>query len=412
MLNIKWIQHAVGHGGFHTGHLDVPGEGTFHWAFDCGSQRTAKFNEYLKSWSRRSPLTLDWLFISHFDTDHVSGLDMLMSRTVVKNVMVPYLNEREFAYLLLHEIARDNLDRTLFDLAADPTSFFVSRGADRVFYLRGRRADDEPGIPEGGDPDGRKDERGWHTAINPPPSSVLSSKMAENVALRSGEAQIIDGGFCEITINVRAVGIRLKPYRAPVQPYALRGIIQAIQNLIGAALVGPLQPGLGALAYAVASHARTAAGRAGLRNIYKRYVGSSNRASLSLLSVPVVSSGMRQHWSLDRPLRWTEGGGGSAPAWLNTGDAELLDPADLGDWQYCYKNELAQVRVLALPHHGSDKNSNATLQALFPAGAFVAHVRAGSTKHPGDAVIVSAGNRLTSVTEEIGSAVQMTYDAF
>ncbi|PWJ89520.1 metallo-beta-lactamase superfamily protein [Mesorhizobium loti] len=329
MLRVKWIQHAVGHGGFHTGHLEVPGEGTFNWAFDCGSRRTARFDEYLTAWARRSPMALDWLFVSHFDTDHVSGLDRIMSRTVVNNVMVPYLNEREFAYLLLHEIARDNLDRALFDLAADPAGFFGSRGADRVIFLRSGDADGGGGISEGGEPDRPKDERGWYIVITPSPSPVVAPQMVVGASISPVRTEIIEGGVCEIVLHARTVGLRLKPYRAPIQPYALSGIIKDIEQLVGTTLAGSPQPGLGALAYAVARHARTPAGRAGLRSIYKQYVGSSNRASLSLLSTPVVSADMNYHWRIHRPNWWSTSG--SEAAWLNTGDAELLEPADFSD---------------------------------------------------------------------------------
>ncbi|RNJ41537.1 hypothetical protein B5V01_29135 [Mesorhizobium erdmanii] len=167
------------------------------------------------------------------------------------------------------------------DLAADPTGFFVSRGAERVIYLRGRQPGDEPGISEGGGPDRPKAERGWYTVVNPAPWPVSDPKMVVDKSMSPDQTQIIDGGVCEITLHTRAVGLRLKPYRAPIQPYALRGIIKAIEHVVGATLVGSLQPGLGAFAYAVARHARTPAGRAGLRSIYKQYVGSSNRASLS-----------------------------------------------------------------------------------------------------------------------------------
>lgn len=412
MLEINWVQHPAGHGGFHTGTLDMPGQGSFSWAFDCGSRSTAQFNAYLRTWSRRSPLALDWLFISHFDTDHVSGLDMLMSRIVVQNVMVPYLNESEFAYLLLREIARDNLGRTLFDLAADPVQFFVSRGADRVIFLGGRRPGDEPGFTEARDPDRRKDDRGWYTVISPPPTSLQASEMAASDTSQSPpQAQIIDGGYCDIILHARNVGLHLKPYRAPVQPHAARGIIQAIQSLVGGRSDVHLRPGLGALAYAVARHARTPAGRAGLKAIYKHYVGSSNRASLSLLSVPIVSADTKHHWCVYRPFRWTSGVA-SVPAWLNTGDAELLAPSDLGDWQRCYASALAQVRVLAVPHHGSDKNSDAALQALCPDATLVAHVRSESNKHPGDVLTIAAGDRLVTVTEDAGSTVKMTLNAY
>jgi hypothetical protein len=268
MFNLQWIQHPAGHGGFHTGHLDVPGEGSFNWAFDCGSRKTGRFNEYLQAWSRQFSQSLDWLFISHFDTDHVSGLDTLMSRFVVSNVMVPYLNNREFAYLLLHEIARDNLDRTLVEIAADPVRFFVSRGADRVVFLRGRRPDVEPGRFEGA-PDGPKDERGWYTAVNPVPWAVRSNAQRAGASQAPGRAQVVDGGVCEIDCQSGAMGVHLKAYRAPVQPYALRGLVKAMEDLLGTRPVRPLQPGLGALAYAIARHARTRAGRAEILGVYK-----------------------------------------------------------------------------------------------------------------------------------------------
>lgn len=89
MISIHWVQHPIGHGGFHTGHLSDETGATFNWAFDCGSRRTSKFDDYLELWTSHRHSTLDWLFISHFDTDHVSGLDTLMSRSVVRDVMVP-----------------------------------------------------------------------------------------------------------------------------------------------------------------------------------------------------------------------------------------------------------------------------------------------------------------------------------
>lgn len=68
--------------------------------------------------------------------------------------------------------------------------------------------------------------------------------------------------------------------------------------------------------------------------------------------------------------------------------------------------------MLALPHHGSDRNSDAAFQMLCPEAILVAHVRTGSKKHPGDAVVAAAGTRLVSVTEELGSTVTMDYRAY
>ncbi|PWJ89519.1 hypothetical protein C8D77_107163 [Mesorhizobium loti] len=49
---------------------------------------------------------------------------------------------------------------------------------------------------------------------------------------------------------------------------------------------------------------------------------------------------------------------------------------------------------------------------LCPEAILVAHVRTGSKKHPGDAVVAAAGTRLVSVTEELGSTVTMDYRAY
>src|SRR5690349_1832684 len=141
MFEVDCVQHAVGHGGFHTGEARLDGLAPFRWAFDCGAKRTARFDEYLKAWLRIQSGPLDWLFISHFDTDHVSGLETLMSRLPIRDVMVPYVNDRELALTLLHEIGRDRIERWFVDLLADPAEFFLSRGAERVTFLQGRRPD-------------------------------------------------------------------------------------------------------------------------------------------------------------------------------------------------------------------------------------------------------------------------------
>mgnify|MGYP003624113188 FL=1 len=60
---------------------------------------------------------------------------------------------------------------------------------------------------------------------------------------------------------------------------------------------------------------------------------------------------------------------------MNTGDAELLTEPDLEDWKSCHTADLAHVAALALPHHGSAKNSGDPLQALCPIASLLAHAR-------------------------------------
>ncbi|HEX8164483.1 MAG TPA: MBL fold metallo-hydrolase [Beijerinckiaceae bacterium] len=404
MFSVNWVQYAVGHGGFHSGQMSASDGAVFRWIFDCGSRRTQKFNIFLQTWTDHYQQPVDWLFISHFDTDHVSGLDTLMSRTVVRDVMVPYVNERELAYLLLYEIGRGNLNRAFVELVADPATFFLSRGADRVTFLHGRRPGDEP-IEGGPRPDRPKDEQGWTTKIDPQPQPLQAPVWTTSI--NGARVRMIGGGKCDISIARGQVGLRLKPYRAPIKPYAHRGLIKALQAQFGTIPWKKMRPGLGDLAYAIAHHARTAKGRSDLRTIFKSYAGSSNRSSLSLLSIPDVANASIGRWKVVRSFGHSLGPGEAA--WLNTGDAELLDSGDLKDWEATYAPELGSVRVLALPHHGSDKNSDDALQRLCPQAVLTVHVKSGAKKHPGSNVTVAAGHRLACVTEQPGSQVQMWF---
>ncbi len=218
--------------------------------------------------------------------------------------------------------------------------------------------------------------------------------------------QIIEGD-CDISVLHGLVGLRLKPYRAPIELHAHHGLITALRAIVGKSPQKTTRPGLGEIAFAVGHYARLATGRTALRKLLKSYVGSSNRSSLSLLSVPYAADETDAVWHLPGPVMWDWGNG--AAGWLNTGDAELLSPADLNHWQSAYVGELPRVRVLALPHHGSDKNSNEGLQKLCPEAVLAAHVKAGAKKHPGLDVVAFAGERLASVTDRAGTEMRMHF---
>lgn len=159
--------------------------------------------------------------------------------------------------------------------------------------------------------------------------------------------------------------------------------------------------------YAIAQHARTAKGRSELRALHKKHAVSSNHASLSLLSEPFNFDPSRAYWHVSEPRQHRSSHGSGA--WMNTGDAELLDPVDLADWRHSYAAHLGHVRVLALPHHGSDKNSDGALQGLCPTAVLTAHAKSTNKKHPGPDVSLAAGGRLACVSEEADSRVTMWF---
>lgn len=403
-FSVNWVQHAVGHGGFHTASFSFNNEILFTWIFDCGSHQKSKFLKLLTSWTNQHQRPIDWLFVSHFDFDHVNGLDMLMSRSQIKDVMIPFVNEDELAFILLHEIRRGNLERLFVELIADPAAFFLSRGADRITFLGGPPSPDSAFEPETPPPE-FPDRPKWKTRINP--ARRQSPLKRRRSFYDISKVLVIDNPGCEIISSQWPFGLRLKPYRVPIDHLAHIDLIKDICGVTGTRFNNKLTCGLGSLAYDIARHARTSKGRAQLLAIYKLHIASSNRSSMSLLSIPFVDDDSPTYWIVAWPLLFSQSG---EAGWLNTGDAELIKACDLEGWKTNYSSELKTVRVLALPHHGSDKNSDAELQNLCKHAVLSAHVKSGSQKHPGQNIVQCAGARLARVSEHPGTEVRMWFD--
>ncbi|WP_312530988.1 MBL fold metallo-hydrolase [Paracoccus sp. (in: a-proteobacteria)] len=401
-----WQQHPIGHGGFHTGQAISPSNEVFCWIFDCGSRKTAKFDRYLQGWIEDNPHPINWLFISHFDTDHVSGLDRIMQRLEVRQVMVPYLENEELLISMLAEVDRGSLNRVMVELVADPASYFLSRGASQVVFLGG------PGEPEegegitrlGGDPDHKP--KGWQTKMMPELKWLPAPAWAD----RSHALPLVGNvpsTSCEIISKCQEFGLKLKPYCRKTGPAARKGFVKRIEELVDANAGSKPRAGLGRLAFAVAAYARTVKGRADLRAIYTEFFQSSNRSSMSLLSIPTIEDEQSPQWIFSHHSRWM--GEAGVPAWVNTGDAELLGRVALSRWKENYDEDLPSVKALALPHHGSDLNSGAGFADLNVDAALLAHVKMGASKHPGPRVTLAASDRLCLVTGKEGSKAQMQF---
>ncbi|WP_314972825.1 hypothetical protein [Comamonas testosteroni] len=92
----------VGQGTFSIGSLEVQGRhnSIFRWVYDCGAVK-GRQNQLVGEIDRQawvthvSPLsarpTIDLVFISHFDNDHVSGLVELLSRFDVTTLVLPFI---------------------------------------------------------------------------------------------------------------------------------------------------------------------------------------------------------------------------------------------------------------------------------------------------------------------------------
>ncbi|MBV8659044.1 MAG: hypothetical protein JO142_14555 [Burkholderiales bacterium] len=84
--------HAVGHGTFMTGVVMEEDVGVLKWIYDCGSKSSIAMDMAL-SRTATWPLWTDpinMLTLSHFDDDHVNGLEALLTRRRVDCLVLPF----------------------------------------------------------------------------------------------------------------------------------------------------------------------------------------------------------------------------------------------------------------------------------------------------------------------------------
>ncbi len=115
ILNFTYQFHAVGQGLFASGELfnHVP-ECYLSWIYDCGTSSKTAFLERETSYFLRhlKKTPIDLVCLSHFDEDHVKGIETLLSKHKVKNLVMPYfpLVERIEIALGAGEISSSYLD--------------------------------------------------------------------------------------------------------------------------------------------------------------------------------------------------------------------------------------------------------------------------------------------------------------
>lgn len=163
-----WQQfQSVGHGTFFTGSVRDEHGASFSWAYDCGSKRPTRVGEAVASleYSQDWPTdhALDMVAVSHFDDDHINGLELLLARHRVKYLVLPFLGIKARLAHISSAMEGEPSSASMAAFAMDPVRYLMDRGlSDRVgsvLLIRGGRGDraadggDElPFTPQPGDP--------------------------------------------------------------------------------------------------------------------------------------------------------------------------------------------------------------------------------------------------------------------
>lgn len=116
--------HPVGHGGFFTeGLKDSKQTKVFQAIYDCGTQNSQDILKNCIDSAFAPQREIDILFISHLDQDHISGIEYLKSKHTIKRILFPFQKEDLiFVFLQALETAKETnnsepsvSEKTIFD---------------------------------------------------------------------------------------------------------------------------------------------------------------------------------------------------------------------------------------------------------------------------------------------------------
>ena len=367
-MHVTRIQYPIGQGCFHAGSIhegdaadrDVDG---FHYVYDCGSDNRRALGEAIDSYKDQTS-RVDAVFVSHLDSDHVSGLDRLLSAVKVDTVYVPYVNEVVLVLELIEAELDGDLSVSLIEASTDPGNWFRSRGVQHVVRVQESPDDGVPGPGDGDDPEGPEGP-GAGRKIDP---GVGVSHDQNATQMGSGIEVVVSGYRVPIPVRGRSLNWTLVPHVDPAPRERLDRFEAKMRRTLG------LSAGQPVTSARLADAMRERSKRERLRECYDEIVPRGarrmhNRVSMSLYSGPVEFE-KAQEWrhrvlcgpdwrtgdliELDPEPFWSCEEG--AVGWIGTGDATLSVKKVRTAWNRTYRPYEDYVATLLLPHHGSKHN--------------------------------------------------------
>jgi hypothetical protein len=156
--------HPVGQGMFHSGELRQGRRQPFTWIYDCGSVTAAALVESeldglctALSVAPGSKPNLDFVALSHFDSDHISGLVHMLGLFEVKMILLPFLQLWQRFWIAA---STDNLNVDFLRFLVDPAGYLLGLDGGekaRIVFVP-PSANDPPPAPDASPPEGPRGE--------------------------------------------------------------------------------------------------------------------------------------------------------------------------------------------------------------------------------------------------------------
>ena len=370
-LSVDYNFWPVGQGLFASGVLNDEKSGKrFHWVYDCGTTSEQKYlNKALKKYKADkfqddAKPKIDLVVISHFDTDHISGIVDLLSKFSVQTLLLPYIPL--WQRLLIAFANGVDSQQSVMRFYVDPVGFLNDAGGgrkvERIVFVS--TSGEGPPIADGDqirESDGLV-LNGRFRDVNPEDEDERSlnasatgakNKVRPQVQFLSSQSNLVVWGLWEF-VPYNETGVKTKASAVPFSDFK-KQVAECRKDL----LASPTDAVLGKL-----------------KDLYDARFGKTGLArnviSLFMYAGPISSSAgdyARQHrvvLSSRNERRTFFSRWDARSAVLYTGDGYLNSPkrfAALKD--YLQVHRMSDVSCLQVMHHGAEGNWHEGLAKKF-----------------------------------------------
>lgn len=331
--------HPVGQGAFYSERHFVDGK-EFTIVYDCGSTSFKKEMLEMKIKSTfPAEQIIDILFLSHFHTDHINGLNILKNHYRIKKVILPYYDEEAKILSKINNFINDNnIDTSLID---DPIGFFTeSEKETSVIFVD---SDESPGTVN-------LERTTDISTFIPPDSNRIPSGKVFNLK---------DCSWYFIPFNYKQIERRNLFVKALDNSGLTLDQIDTVEKII--------------------IHKKK------IRDAYKSIEGDLNTTSMILFSGSALNVYLfffrfnsPNNPNFNIRIR---------PSCIYLGDIDLNEKGVLADIEKKFINLLPNVGTIQIPHHGSVHNFNSSIIHPRVRAAIISYGKENKYGHPSDSVI-------------------------
>lgn len=335
----------AGQGLFYIGEINLSNRKTFKFIYDCGGNNiSGAINQHITQDD-----VIDMLVISHFDDDHINGLPDLFNKvSKIKRIFIPYYWGRE-DYLLLMAYVYGN--GATFDKVDEIVLVNSSEGVE--------------------------DEQDFN--------EIITEEVPDINRYRLQNTKIKKIGNTVLSVEGKWI---FKFYNARIST-DINTVISDINNLISNNNYKDLEELL---------ERNLNAAKAGLRTIYSNYCSSKynnskqNQSSLCLYHAPKKRETYGICLMLNNGVRFRHYIEICRFGTMLTGDISLKtkkNPKNYNEFKERYKNEIDDIGIFLLPHHGANNNWNSLIlrDFMWPPIFLNSSGINNRFKHPGSMVI-------------------------